>query len=45
MKDHVLSFTGFTGEDRTRVKEMFKIIGTESTGYFTQFNTGLIASK
>ncbi|KAJ8956075.1 hypothetical protein NQ318_016527 [Aromia moschata] len=42
---HLISITGFEGNDRNRVKQMIKNTGAKCTTYFSKHNTLLISVK
>ncbi|XP_034939665.1 PAX-interacting protein 1-like [Chelonus insularis] len=43
--NHNISFSGFEGEERTKIKAMFDAIGVKYTTYFSRHNTILICRK
>ncbi|CAH1111777.1 unnamed protein product [Psylliodes chrysocephalus] len=42
---HLISISGFEGNDRARVKQMVKYTGAKCTTYFSKHNTLLISAK
>ncbi|KAL3271355.1 hypothetical protein HHI36_021839 [Cryptolaemus montrouzieri] len=42
---HLISLSGFTGQDRGRIKQMIHYTGAKYTRYFSKHNTLLIAAK
>jgi PAX-interacting protein 1 len=42
---HIISLSGFEGEDRTKVKFMLESVGAKFTKYFSRHNTLLICRR